>query len=285
MARLLILGSTFPLTIVTVRALRSFSPGGTVRHSAAALWVIGFVLIALIGAGCSSASTPAASAPSRAPSTVAASTQTKSNPVVAPRPAVTAAPQRPRSPVASEVAPSGLRPGATSPVLRAAAQRPEPVTPGWAPPGQSAAGAATTTVIVGNTGGDGVYLRRSPAVADKVRAWPDGTVLLVVGPDRQAEGRVWKNVRDPSGTVGWVPAQYLVLKPVALPRDEASTRPESNSKIIPLCAENGSCYGDPNVNGVPKTVHVRGYFRKDGTYVRSHFRSPPNSNPPKLRRR
>ena len=48
-----------------------------------------------------------------------------------------------------------------------------------------------------------------------------------------------------------------------------------------LCAENGSCYGDPNVNGIPKTVHVNGYYRKDGTYVRGHYRSAPGTNPPK----
>lgn len=48
-----------------------------------------------------------------------------------------------------------------------------------------------------------------------------------------------------------------------------------------LCAENGSCYGDPNANGVPKTVHVNGYYRKDGTYVRGHYRSAPGTNPPK----
>ena len=29
--------------------------------------------------------------------------------------------------------------------------------------------------------------------------------------------------------------------------------------------------------GTPKTVFVHGYFRRDGTYVRSHFRSPPGS--------
>jgi len=48
-----------------------------------------------------------------------------------------------------------------------------------------------------------------------------------------------------------------------------------------LCAENGSCYGDPNVNGVPKTVHVNGYYRKDGTYVRGHYSSAPGTNPRK----
>lgn len=40
------------------------------------------------------------------------------------------------------------------------------------------------------------------------------------------------------------------------------------------CAENGSCYGDTSViNGLPKTTRVDGYFRKDGTYVRGHYRS------------
>ena len=49
-------------------------------------------------------------------------------------------------------------------------------------------------------------------------------------------------------------------------------------------AENGSYYGQPNVNGVPKTVAVGGYYRKDGTYVRGHYRSSPGSNPPSTRR-
>ena len=40
------------------------------------------------------------------------------------------------------------------------------------------------------------------------------------------------------------------------------------------CAENGSCYGDvSNINGMPKTNPVSGYFRRDGTYVRGHYRS------------
>jgi hypothetical protein len=48
-------------------------------------------------------------------------------------------------------------------------------------------------------------------------------------------------------------------------------------------AENGSYFGQPNANGVPKTVPVRGYFRSDGTYVEGYYRSPPGSNPPKIR--
>ncbi len=52
---------------------------------------------------------------------------------------------------------------------------------------------------------------------------------------------------------------------------------------VPGVAENGSYYGELNANGVPKTVHVNGYYRKDGTYVRGYYRSPPNTNPPRVR--
>lgn len=39
------------------------------------------------------------------------------------------------------------------------------------------------------------------------------------------------------------------------------------------CAENGSCYGDLSpATGKPKTVFVPGYVRKDGTYVRGHYK-------------
>jgi hypothetical protein len=40
------------------------------------------------------------------------------------------------------------------------------------------------------------------------------------------------------------------------------------------CAENGSCYGEISTQtGKPKTVSVRGYYRRNGTYVRGHYRS------------
>ena len=46
---------------------------------------------------------------------------------------------------------------------------------------------------------------------------------------------------------------------------------------INQCAENGSCYGDISAEtGRPKNVYVRGYYRKDGTYVPGHYRSSPS---------
>ncbi len=44
-------------------------------------------------------------------------------------------------------------------------------------------------------------------------------------------------------------------------------------------AENGSYYGEPNKNGVPKTVLVNGYTKSNGTYVRGYYRSAPGTNP------
>jgi hypothetical protein len=52
-----------------------------------------------------------------------------------------------------------------------------------------------------------------------------------------------------------------------------STSPSSAS-FRPAAGENGSRYGDiSRITGNPKTVYVNGYFRKDGTYVRGHWRS------------
>ena len=51
---------------------------------------------------------------------------------------------------------------------------------------------------------------------------------------------------------------------------------QPSSSYSRACAENGSCYGDISVNtGRPKTVRVGGYYRRDGTYVRGHYRSRP----------
>lgn len=56
----------------------------------------------------------------------------------------------------------------------------------------------------------------------------------------------------------------------------SSYKQHKDQKIAsaPVCAENGSCYGDTSkITHRPKTVHVRGYYRKNGTYVRGHYRS------------
>ena len=60
-----------------------------------------------------------------------------------------------------------------------------------------------------------------------------------------------------------------------IPKAPAVAVPERATRV-PLCAGNGSCYGDiSSYTGRPKKVHVSGYYRKDGTYVRGHYRSRP----------
>jgi hypothetical protein len=46
-------------------------------------------------------------------------------------------------------------------------------------------------------------------MADRLRAWTDGTILRVVGPDVSQNGIDWKHVQDPAGNDGWIPAQYV----------------------------------------------------------------------------
>lgn len=77
-------------------------------------------------------------------------------------------------------------------------------------------------------------------------------------------------------------ADSLALAPTPAPTATAAPAAPSTplSTYVPPkpvsygCAENGSCYGDISATtGRPKTVAVRGYYRKDGTYVRGHYRS------------
>jgi hypothetical protein len=47
-----------------------------------------------------------------------------------------------------------------------------------------------------------------------------------------------------------------------------------NWEYKPHVAENGSYYGQiSSITHLPKTINVSGYFRRDGTYVRGHYRS------------
>lgn len=69
--------------------------------------------------------------------------------------------------------------------------------------------AANRMFVVANTGGDGVFLRRTPQYGDKMAAWPDNTPLEEIGPERTVNGVLWHLVRAPDGTEGYVPAQYI----------------------------------------------------------------------------
>ncbi|MPZ13429.1 MAG: hypothetical protein GEU73_03230 [Chloroflexi bacterium] len=67
---------------------------------------------------------------------------------------------------------------------------------------------SVTAVRIANTDGLGAYIRRTPNLSDRLRVWPEGTQLTVAGPDAAANGLQWKQVTDPAGNHGWIPAQY-----------------------------------------------------------------------------
>jgi uncharacterized protein YgiM (DUF1202 family) len=132
----------------------------------------------------------------------------------------------------------GPNPGAAAakPSLPGLAPSPPAIlaTPGLQPPGGTTViGAAPTaqpkpnigpTVVAQNpdddddvqkvkvkaTDGTGVNLRDKPGQTGAVvKTIPEGAVLEVVGEDRQMDGKAWKNVKDESGTTGWMAAELL----------------------------------------------------------------------------
>jgi hypothetical protein len=65
-------------------------------------------------------------------------------------------------------------------------------------------------VKVAEAGGTGVNMRERPGAAGPViKTVPEGTILRVVGADQQMDGKAWKNVRDDTGSTGWIAAELL----------------------------------------------------------------------------
>ncbi len=132
------------------------------------------------------------------------------------------------SAVATAVARAKAAATGTALARAGAAPATTPVTP--------ATPAATADVVyVGNTGGVGVYVRRTTQDADRLKAYPDNTRLVVVGPDVGAEGRTWRHVRAPDGVEGYVPAQYTSGQPVPTVTP-APTPPTAAATPIPPTA-------------------------------------------------
>lgn len=129
------------------------------------------------------------------------------------RPALAAAQSAPPSVSASPTAPSaeGVAGSATPTAVPRSSPQPAPAPTQAAPVTPTPAGPVVSPAYyVGNTGGDGVYLRHTPRLSDKAGAWPDGAAMLGRGPRVTAGGVEWLNVKAPDGTTGWIPTQYLV---------------------------------------------------------------------------
>jgi SH3-like domain-containing protein len=83
------------------------------------------------------------------------------------------------------------------------------IQPG-ASPSPGAATAAGVKLKVVNTEGQGANMRQRPSTtAPIVRTLPEGTSVEAIGDPTTAEGRAWRNVRDPNGATGWVATDLL----------------------------------------------------------------------------
>jgi len=114
--------------------------------------------------------------------------------------------------------PPPAAPAAAPTVASPAPAKPSPVaspspSPAAAQPAATAGQSAPNAVWVGNTDGEGVYIRRTPTMADRVRAYPDRTQLEIIGEDVFGDGQRWHHVKAPDGLEGYVPVIYTVDTP------------------------------------------------------------------------
>jgi hypothetical protein len=126
------------------------------------------------------------------------------------------------APAAAPTSPPPPPPSSSSP-SPAASPSPSPAAAASPTAGSAAAPQATNTsapaapagptVYVGNTDGEGVYIRNTPVMDDRNQAYPDGTALTIIGPDVEGDGQSWKHVKAPDGTEGYVPAMYTTTTP------------------------------------------------------------------------
>src|SRR5690349_9715044 len=94
-----------------------------------------------------------------------------------------AAAPTPEPTTAATSAPAAAKPSAAAIASPSAAAVAKPTS-------TSAPSASTKpdTVYVGNTDGIGVYVRKTPVMSDRLRAYADGTALTIAGDDVDGDG-------------------------------------------------------------------------------------------------
>ena len=71
--------------------------------------------------------------------------------------------------------------------------------------------AAGEQVKVSGTANSGLFLRKDPSrTAEVLKTLPEGTVLSIIGANKTVDDVVWRNVRDATGSEGWVAAGFVV---------------------------------------------------------------------------
>lgn len=90
---------------------------------------------------------------------------------------------------------------------------PEPtptLRPTSTPPAATPIPRAAEIMLVGNTDGQGVFMRKTPIMSDRLKVYPERTRMEVLEKNIEGDGRKWMRVRAPDGAEGFIPESYLV---------------------------------------------------------------------------
>lgn len=133
-------------------------------------------------------------------------------------------------------------------------------------------GSAPLLVLEAPTVGAAVLKTISPDQAVLVMADANGWSLISLGQDKFG----WAQTSSLRDALRAPPTVLATAEPAPATSSSSYQRPTPAPPVIgtPACSESGSCYGDiSSITGLPKTTFVNGYYRKNGTYVRSYYRS------------
>jgi hypothetical protein len=102
----------------------------------------------------------------------------------------------------------------------------------------------------------------------------NGKVEGIVNPKIPAKAQVVPSgVVIPHPNLRWGGLYYASGKWHPIREEEERFSLDASGAAVPRIAEDGSRRGELDIRGREKTVYVAGYFRPDGTYVKSHWRS------------
>lgn len=131
-------------------------------------------------------------------------------------------------------------------VTGAATAVPKPTSPGVAPAGASRG-------QVGNTNGQGANIRSEPGSGGRVlKTVAEGTNLEVLGPEREVDGQIWRQVRDSSGVTGWI-IRGAVAPPGTIP---TPVPPAAGPTRAPATAQPGTT--QPGATSAPAAKPTSG---------------------------
>jgi SH3-like domain-containing protein len=127
---------------------------------------------------------------------------------------------------------SGSSTAASGAPTTASTPAPKPTSPG-------VAASTASRGQVGNTSGQGANIRSEPGSSGKVlKTLPEGSNLDVVGPDREVDGQIWRQVRDSSGVTGWIIRGAVApAGSVPTPAPAAAPKPTSGSSSAPAATQ------------------------------------------------